>query len=64
MKRLPNSRELGRRCVILPVLEAVLILLAMAAVIAFYYFIYVQATPQEVLRQGQWSLVLEKWRVV
>lgn len=34
---------------------------SMAAVFAIYYFIYVQATPEEVLRQGQWSLVLEKW---
>ncbi len=63
MKRLPDSRELGRRCVILPVLEAVLILLAMAAVITFYYFIYMKATPAEALRAGQWNLFLEKWRV-
>ena len=63
MKRLPDGRELCRRCVVLPLMEAAVILLTMATVFAIYYFIYVQATPQEVLRQGQWSLVLEKWRV-
>ncbi len=63
MKRLPDSRELGRRCVVLSVIEAVLILLAMAAMLAFYYLIYMKATPAEALRAGQWSLFLEKWRV-
>ncbi len=63
MKRLPDSRELCRRCVVLPLMEAAAILLAMAAVFAIYYFIYMQGTPEEVLAAGQWSLFLEKWRV-
>ncbi len=63
MKRLPDSRELCRRCVVLPLMEAAGILLAMAAVFAIYYFIYMQGTPEEALAAGQWSLLLEKWRV-
>ena len=63
MKRLPDRCEFGRRCVVLPLIEAALILLTMAAVFAAYYLIYMKATPAEALQAGQWSLVLEKWRV-
>lgn len=63
MCRLPDSHELRRRCMTLPLMETAVILLVMALVFAIYYLIYMWATPEECLRPGQWSLIWEKWRV-
>ncbi len=61
MKRLPNRWELHRRCLTLPVLAALLCLLAAGALLLIYYGFYMVLTPEEVLTPGQWQKI---WSVL
>lgn len=59
MRRLPDRRELWRRCLTLPVLTA-LACLALAVILTLLYFgIYLWATPDACLTPGQWQRL---WR--
>lgn len=45
MKRLPDSRELWRRCLALPVWTVITSVVLMAALTGIYYWIYLTCTP-------------------
>ncbi len=53
MRRLPNKYEYIRRCLLLPMIEAVLILAVGAAVLGLDYLTYMQRTPEICLRAMQ-----------
>jgi hypothetical protein len=55
MKRLPNRWELHRRCLTLPLMGALLCLLAALILLLAYYGIYIACTPKECLSPGQWQ---------
>lgn len=55
MKRLPNRFELHRRCLTLPILAALISLLAAGVLLLSYYGIYMACTPEECLSPGQWQ---------
>lgn len=55
MRRLPDRNEYFRRCHMLPLIEAGLILAAGAAVLLIHYITYMQMTPDACLQSGQWS---------
>lgn len=59
MRRLPSRWELHRRCLTLPVLAALLCLLAAFLLLVIYYAIYRSATPEACLSGGQWRKL---WR--
>lgn len=55
MRRLPDRNEYFRRCHMMPLIEAGLILAAGAAVLLIHYITYMQMTPDGCIRSGQWS---------
>jgi len=60
MRRLPDRWELWRRCLALPVMAALLFLLAAAVSMVVYYGFYMLATPKACLSPGQWHKI---WNV-
>lgn len=60
MKRLPRRWELMKRCVTLPVLSAVAVLLLSAMLLLLYFGIYFLVTPEPCLAPNQWY---EFWSV-
>ena len=63
MKRLADERELARRCVTLPLIEAAIILVSAVVMIAVFYIIYMLATPDECIRAGQLAIAWAKWSI-
>lgn len=63
MKRLADERELARRCVVLPLIEAAIILASAVVMIAVFYIIYMLATPDECIRAGQLAIAWAKWSI-
>ena len=61
MCRLPDRREMHRRCLIIPVCTVLICLIAGFAMLLVYYEIYMLATPPECLTPGQWEK-LWTWR--
>lgn len=55
MRRLPNRRELLRRCLPLPLLGAALALLLGILTLALFYILYMTATPKAYLPPDIWS---------
>ena len=62
MRRLPNSFELHRRCLLLPALYAVDFLLMGAVLLFIYYAIYMISTPEAALMPGQWQRLWSVFR--
>lgn len=60
MKRLPNKRELLRRCLFAPVLGIGICVLCAVLLWGIYFWIYMTATPVECIPSGQWQ---EIWRM-
>ena len=54
MRRLPDRFELHRRCLVLPIAEAVISLLAAVILFFLYYAIYIAVTPEQCLIPNQW----------
>jgi uncharacterized membrane protein YqhA len=61
MKRLPNRWEMHRRCITLPLLAALICLIAAIAFLLIYFGIYMVFTPKECLTLGQWQKI---WSVL
>lgn len=59
MRRLPDKWERHRRCVTLPVLAAVLVLLCALVTMLLYYGFYMIVTPDRYIPQHQWQKI---WR--
>lgn len=57
MRRLPNRRELWRRCLTLPVLTIFACLVLAAVLTALYLGIYLWATPDICLPPGLWQTI-------
>lgn len=59
MKRLPNRWEIHKRAWLLPLLAAVVVVIAAFAVLIVYFEIYMIATPEQCILPGQWQGI---WR--
>lgn len=58
MRRLPQRRELARRCLALPLLMALAAAAAAGILLLIYYFVYITFTPRACLAPGQWSKLI------
>lgn len=59
MRRLPNRRELWRRCLGLPLLGLAACVALSAAHVLVFYAIYHYSTPPQCLQPGQWRMLWE-----
>ena len=55
MRRLPDSRELHRRCLTLPLLGLAVVLLTALLLFILYYNSYMRTTPPAALQAKQWQ---------
>ena len=55
MRRLPDRMELHRRCITIPMLEAVSALLIAGVLFLLYYWFYIAVTPETCLIPNQWT---------
>ena len=60
MRRLPGRFELHRRCLLIPLISALVFILAAALLLLVYYLIYMNSTPEACLAPNQWQKL---WRV-
>ena len=60
MRRLPNSWELHKRCITLPIAAVFICIIAAFIMLCIYYWIYMAVTPEECLTPGQWQKI---WRI-
>lgn len=60
MRRLPDRWEYPRRCLAVPAAAALAGLLAMGALLAVYYAVYMTCTPAACLTPDQWGKI---WRL-
>lgn len=60
MRRLPDRRELHRRCLTIPLVSVLLCALAAFILLCVYYWIYIAVTPDVCLVPGQWQKI---WRL-
>ena len=61
MLRLPNRRELRRRCLAMPILCAAACLVLSAVLLLLYYKYYLLVTPEGYALPGQWQHLWEEW---
>lgn len=59
MRRLPDGKELHRRCLTLPIAGIVIALLTAFIFLLIYYAVYMLVTPEQCLTPGQWQKL---WR--
>lgn len=61
MRRLPDKRELHRRCLSFPLAGIAILLLAGFLTLLLYYALYMLCTPAPCLTQGQWAGLWSAW---
>ncbi len=61
MRRLPDRRELHRRCLTLPLAGLVLCALAFLLLLLVFYWVYMTFTPEQCLTPHQWQKI---WSVI
>lgn len=61
MRRLPDRRELHRRCLTLPLAGLVLCVLAFLLLLLVFYWVYMTFTPEQCLTPHQWQKI---WSVI
>ena len=59
MRRLPKRSELHRRCLLIPLIYALVYVFVAAALLLIYYAVYIHRTPQACLTPNQWQKI---WR--
>jgi len=57
MRRLPNRFELHRQCLLMPLIYALVFVLAAAAMLLICYAIYMGLTPEACLTPNQWRKI-------
>lgn len=57
MRRLPDPRELQRRCLTIPVCTALISMVIWFALLLIYYVLYMYVTPGQCLAPGQWAKI-------
>lgn len=60
MKRLPDPFELHKRCLLLPVLAALICIAAAFTALVIYYAVYMNFTPEQCIPPDQWQKI---WRL-
>ena len=55
MRRLPNRFELHRRCLVVPLISALVFVLIAAFLLLIYYAVYMRFTPEVCLTPNQWQ---------
>ena len=60
MRRLPDAADWHRRCLLIPVLNALTCAAAAVLLLLVYFAIYMLITPDACLRPGQWYKI---WRI-
>ena len=61
MRRLPNKLELHRRCLLMPLIYALVFLITAIILLLIYYLTYMKLTPEACLSPNQWEKI---WRVL
>ena len=61
MRRLPNRFELYKRCLLMPLIYALVFLLAAAALLLICYAAYMSMTPEACLSPNQWQKLWRGW---
>ena len=59
MRRLPNKWELHRRCLILPIASALILLASAGITLLLWFAIYMLCTPEQCLMPDQWTKLWE-----
>lgn len=59
MRRLPDRRELLRRCLALPLLGVAACAVCSAVQLLIFYAVYIYSTPPQYLQPGQWRMLWE-----
>ncbi len=61
MKRLPDSRELWRRVLTLPIVGAAALVVIAIIILVIYYGYYVNASMPGSVQPYQWQILIETW---